>query len=69
MHGRGHGFDGYWPGQRRKSRAGSRRAAINSPLLEMTIDGAKGVLFNITGGTSLGMFEIDEAAKVITKNA
>ncbi len=44
------------------------RAAINSPLLEMTIDGAKGVLFNITGGQSLGMFEIDEAAKVITKS-
>ncbi|MDE2311476.1 MAG: cell division protein FtsZ [Patescibacteria group bacterium] len=44
------------------------RLAINSPLLEMTIDGAKGVLFNITGGPSLGMFEIDEAAKVITKS-
>ena len=44
------------------------RLAINSPLLEMTIDGAKGVLFNITGGSSLGMFEIDEAAKVITKS-
>lgn len=44
------------------------RAAINSPLLEMTIDGAKGVLFNITGGPGLGMFEIDEAAKTITKS-
>ena len=44
------------------------KAAINSPLLEMTIDGAKGVLFNITGGPSLGMFEIDEAAKVITRS-
>lgn len=44
------------------------KAAINSPLLEMTIDGAKGVLFNITAGTDLGMFEIDAAAKVITKN-
>ena len=44
------------------------KAAINSPLLEMTIDGAKGVLFNITGGSSLGMFEIDEAAKVITRS-
>lgn len=44
------------------------KAAINSPLLELTIDGAKGVLFNITGGSSLGMFEIDEAAKVITKS-
>jgi cell division protein FtsZ len=44
------------------------KAAVNSPLLDMTIDGAKGVLFNITGGSSLGMFEIDEAAKVITKS-
>ncbi len=44
------------------------KAAISSPLLELAIDGAKGVLFNITGGSSLGMFEIDEAAKVITKS-
>lgn len=44
------------------------KLAINSPLLELAIDGAKGVLFNITGGSSLGMFEIDEAAKVITKS-
>lgn len=44
------------------------KAAVNSPLLDMTIDGARGVLFNITGGSDLGMFEIDEAAKVITKN-
>jgi cell division protein FtsZ len=44
------------------------KAAINSPLLELSIDGARGVLFNITGGPSLGMFEIDEAAKVITKS-
>src|SRR5581483_3935270 len=48
--------------------ADAAKAAINSPLLEMTIDGAKGVLFNITGGTNLGMFEIDEAAKVITRS-
>jgi cell division protein FtsZ len=44
------------------------KAAVNSPLLDLSIDGAKGVLFNITGGSELGMFEIDEAAKVITKN-
>ncbi len=44
------------------------RMAINSPLLELSIDGAQGVLFNITGGSSLGMFEIDEAAKTITKS-
>lgn len=44
------------------------RAAIDSPLLDMNIDGAKGVLFNITGGKDLGMFEVDEAAKFITKS-
>ncbi len=44
------------------------RNAINSPLLELAIDGAKGVLFNITGGPDLGMYEIDEAAKIITKS-
>ncbi|MDD5627100.1 MAG: cell division protein FtsZ [Patescibacteria group bacterium] len=43
------------------------KAAISSPLLELSIDGAKGVLFNITGGSDLGMYEIDEAAKVITE--
>lgn len=45
------------------------RAAIDSPLLELSIDGAKGILFNITGGTDLGMYEIDEAAKAITEAA
>lgn len=44
------------------------KAAVNSPLLDMTIDGAKGVLFNIAGGPDMGIFEVDEAAKVITKN-
>jgi len=39
--------------------------AINSPLLEMSIDGAKGVLFNVRGGKSLSMFEIGEAAAII----
>ncbi len=43
------------------------KAAISSPLLELSIDGAKGVLFNVTGGSDLGMYEIDEAAKVITE--
>jgi len=45
------------------------RAAIDSPLLELSIDGAKGILFNITGGTDMGMYEIDEAAKAITEAA
>lgn len=40
-------------------------AAIDSPLLEMTIDGATGVLFNVQGGKNLSMFEVDEAAQLI----
>lgn len=41
------------------------KQAISSPLLEVSIEGAKGVLFNITGGRDMGMHEIDEAAKLI----
>lgn len=48
--------------------AEAAKQAINSPLLELAIDGAKGVLFNITGGEELSMYEIDEAAKIITKS-
>ena len=44
------------------------KAAINSPLLEISIDGAKGVLFNITGGEDMSMLEISEAARVITES-
>ncbi len=44
------------------------RIAINSPLLEMNIDGAKGVLFAIAGGEDMTMMEIQEAANVITKS-
>ena len=42
--------------------------AINSPLLELSIHGAKGVLFSIAGGDDLTMFEIQDAAKVITES-
>ncbi len=44
------------------------RQAINSPLLEVSIAGAKGVLFSIAGGDDLTMFEIQDAAKVITES-
>lgn len=44
------------------------QAAINSPLLEVAITGAKGVLFAIAGGDDLGMLEIQEAARVITES-
>jgi len=42
------------------------RQAIDSPLLETSVEGARGVLFNITGGRNMTMHEIDEAAKTIT---
>jgi cell division protein FtsZ len=44
------------------------RAAINSPLLELSITGAKGVLFAIAGGDDLTMLEIQDAAKIITES-
>jgi cell division protein FtsZ len=43
------------------------KQAIDSPLLEVSVEGAKGVLFNITGGRNMSMHEIDEAAKTITE--
>ncbi len=58
---------GYGTGENRASEAA--KAAIESPLLELSIDGAKGVLFNVTGGNDLSMFEVDEAARVITEAA
>jgi cell division protein FtsZ len=53
-------------GENRASEAA--RAAISSPLLEISINGAKGVLFSIAGGDDLTMFEIQDAAKVITES-
>lgn len=58
---------GYGTGENRAVEAA--KAAIDSPLLELDIQGAKGILFNITGGTDLSMFEVDEAARIITEAA
>ncbi len=58
---------GYGTGENRATEAA--KAAISSPLLEMSIEGAKGILFNITGGNDLSMFEVDEAARIITEAA
>ncbi|MEY2451214.1 MAG: cell division protein FtsZ, partial [Acidimicrobiaceae bacterium] len=41
------------------------RSAISSPLLEASIEGARGILLNISGGSDLGLFEVNEAAEVI----
>lgn len=45
------------------------KMAIASPLLELSIDGAKGILFTVTGSSDLAMYEVAEAAKVITGSA
>lgn len=58
---------GYGTGDSRAAEAA--RAAVDSPLLDQSIDGASGILFNITGGTDLSMFEVDEAARIITETA
>ena len=51
-------------GEDRASQAAQQ--AIESPLIEVSIDGAKGVLFNVTGGYDMSMSEIQEAAEIIT---
>ena len=45
------------------------KQAISSPLLEISAEGARGILFTITGGANLGMYEVSEAAKEITASA
>ncbi len=46
--------------------AEAARAAVSSPLLETSIEGATGILLNITGGPGIGLFEVNEAAEVVT---
>jgi cell division protein FtsZ len=53
-----------------ESRAGeAARAAISSPLLEESVEGATGILLNITGGRDLGLFEVNEAAEIVSSAA
>lgn len=58
---------GYGSGENRAIEAAKQ--AINSPLLEVSIHGARGVLFNISGGADLTMMEVNDAAGVITESA
>jgi cell division protein FtsZ len=46
--------------------AEAARTAVSSPLLEASIEGATGILLNITGGPDIGLFEVNEAAEVVT---
>ncbi|MEW6623150.1 MAG: cell division protein FtsZ [Bacillota bacterium] len=52
-----------------KRAADAAKMAISSPLLETSIQGAKGVLLNITGGNNLGLFEVNEVAEIISSAA
>jgi cell division protein FtsZ len=58
---------GQGAGEQRAAEAA--RAAVSSPLLDIDINGARGILFNITSGEDLTLFEVNEAAEIITKAA
>ena len=45
------------------------KLAISSPLLEASIEGATGIILNITGGSDLGLFEVNEAAEIVHNSA
>lgn len=60
---------GIGEGSGEEKAAASAKAAITSPLLEVSIDGATGILFNIVGGADLSMHEVDEAARIISQSA
>ncbi|MDX6543984.1 MAG: cell division protein FtsZ, partial [Gaiellaceae bacterium] len=49
--------------------ADAARIAISSPLIEEDVEGATGILLNVTGGTEIGLFEVNEAAEVVTSAA
>ncbi|MFA6161040.1 MAG: cell division protein FtsZ [Patescibacteria group bacterium] len=68
MENRGSALMGIGRGHGENRAVDAARAAIASPLLEVSIDGAKGILFTVTGGSNLGMYEVSEAAKVITES-
>lgn len=56
---------GYGQGPNRAQEAAKK--AINSPLLNVSLNGAKGILFNVSGGKDISLWEIDEIAKIITQ--
>ena len=65
MHDAGSALMGIGVGQGENRATDAAKAAISSPLLEESVDGATGILLNITGGRELGLFEVNEAAEII----
>lgn len=58
---------GYGTGDNRAEMAA--RQALSSPMLDVTVDGARGILFNVTGGSNLSLYEINQAASIIRETA
>src|SRR5258705_2089039 len=69
MHDAGSALMGIGTGGGEARCADAARAAISSPLLEESVDGATGILLNITGGKDLGLFEVNDAAEIIQNAA
>ena len=65
----GEALMGIGVGEGENRAADAAKMAINSPLLETSIDGAKGILLNISGSANLSLFEINEAAEIISEAA
>ena len=69
MTNQGEALTGIGEGTGENRAADAAKMAINSPLLETSIDGAKGILLNISGSSELGIFEVNEAAQIISDAA
>ena len=69
MSGQGAALMGIGFGSGDQRAADAARDAVASPLLETSIDGARGILFNITGGTDLTLHEVNEAAEIVRGSA
>jgi len=67
MAGSGSALFGIGRGQGEKRAESAALQALNSPLLDVSCKGAKGVLFNVSGGRDIALSEIDEVAQVITR--
>ncbi|HEY4279518.1 MAG TPA: cell division protein FtsZ [Conexibacter sp.] len=69
MHNAGTALMGIGTGSGETRAVDAARAAVSSPLLEASVEGATGILLNITGGHDLGLFEVNEAAEIVSAAA
>src|SRR5881394_1292623 len=69
MHDAGSALMGIGSASGESRAAEAAKTAISSPLLEQSVEGATGILLNITGGSDLGLFEVNEAAEIIQSAA